>query len=68
VGVTVLLSVYTKDICHFRFFSVLRESGFCACVFHRSALLFVVKIVKRAFEFGDALGDEVQIAESGVYR
>jgi hypothetical protein len=37
-------------------------------VFHRSALLFVVKIVKRAFEFGDALGDEVQIAESGVYR
>jgi len=37
-------------------------------MFHRSALLFVVKVVKRAFKFSDALGDEVQIAESGFYR
>jgi len=36
-------------------------------MFHRSALLVLVKVVKRAFEFGDSLGDEVQIAESGFY-
>jgi hypothetical protein len=30
-------------------------------LFHWRALLFFVKVVKRAFEFGDPLGNEVQI-------
>jgi len=35
--------------------------------FHWPALLFFVKIVKRAFEFGDPLGNEVEIEECGFY-
>jgi hypothetical protein len=57
----VLLAVYTKYICHFRLFSVLLGHLSIVSFFHWRALLFFVKIVKRAFEFGDPLRNEVQI-------
>jgi hypothetical protein len=59
--VPVLLAVYTKDIRHFRFFSIVKGHLFIVNCFHWHALLFFVKIVKRAFELGDPLGNEVQI-------
>jgi hypothetical protein len=65
--VTVLLAVYTKDICHFRFLSVLKGHLFIVGFFHWRALLFLVKGVERALEFSNALGDEVQITEGGFY-
>ena len=62
----VLFAVEMKDIGHFRLLPLLLRK-LCACLFHGPALLFFVKIVKRAFEFGDSLGNEVQIAEGGFY-
>jgi hypothetical protein len=59
--VPVLLAVYTKYIRYFRFFSVVLGHLFIVRFFHGLALLFFVKIVKRAFEFGDPLGNEVKI-------
>jgi hypothetical protein len=57
----VLCAIDTKDIGQFRFLPLPRESRLCARVFHRTALLKVVKIVKRAFEFGNALLNEVEV-------
>jgi hypothetical protein len=67
VRLPVLLAVYTKYICHFRFFSVLLGMLPLVSFFHWRALLFFIKIVKRAFELGDPLGNEVQIEQSGFY-
>ena len=46
---SVLLAVCTKYICHFRFFSVLLGKLPFVSFFHWRALLFFVKVVKRAF-------------------
>jgi hypothetical protein len=67
VGVPVFLAIYTKYIRHFRFFSFVKEHLFIVSFFHGYALLFFVKIVKRAFEFGDPLGYEVEIEQGGFY-
>jgi hypothetical protein len=61
VRLPVLLAVYTKYLCHFRFSSVLLGKIPLVSFFHWHALLFFVKIVKRAFELGDPLGYEVKI-------
>jgi hypothetical protein len=59
--VPVLFAVYTKYIRHFRFFSFVLGHLFIVSFFHWRALLFFVKVVKRAFELGDPLGNEVEI-------
>jgi hypothetical protein len=66
MGTPVLFAVETKDIGHFRFFPLPLESRLCACLFHRSALLFFIKNVKRAFDFSDPLLNEVEVDQGGL--
>jgi len=67
VSTPVLLAVDTKDIGHFRFLPLPLESRLCACLFHRSALLVFIKNVKRAFDFGNPLLNEVQVDQGSLY-
>jgi hypothetical protein len=61
MGTPVLLTVDTKNIGYFRFLPLPLESRLCACLFHGLALLFFVKNVKRAFDFGNPLLNEVEV-------
>ena len=61
MGTPVLLAVDTKDIGHFRVLPVPLYSGLCTGLFHGSALLYAVKIIKRACDVGNPLLNEVEV-------
>jgi hypothetical protein len=61
VSIFVLCPVDTKDIGHFRIFPVPVYSRLYAGLFHGSALLYAVKIIKRACDVGNPLLNEVEV-------
>jgi hypothetical protein len=62
MGILVLCAIETKDIGYFR---VLPLSLY-SCLFHGSALLFFIKKVKRAFDFGNPLLNEMKVDEGSL--
>jgi hypothetical protein len=62
----VIFTVEAENICHFRLL-VSVEGQILVSSFHCFALLFFIKTVKRAFELGEPLGDEVKIYDRGFY-
>jgi hypothetical protein len=61
MGILILCAVEPKDIGHFRFFPVPGYSRLYAGLFHGSALLYAVKIIKRACDVGNPLLNEVEV-------
>jgi hypothetical protein len=61
MGILVLSAVETKDIGHFRVLPVSGYSWLYTCLFHGSALLYAVKIPKRACDVGNPLLNEVEV-------
>jgi len=61
MGILVLCAVETKDISHFRVLPVPVYSRLYACLFHGSALLYAVKIIKMACDVGNPLLNEVEV-------
>jgi hypothetical protein len=57
----VLFTVETKDIGYFRVLPVPLYSRLCTGLFHGSALLYAVKIIKRACDVGNPLLNEVEV-------
>jgi hypothetical protein len=66
MGILVRFAVETTDIGHFRVVPVSLYSWLCACLFHRSALLVFIKNVKRAFDFGNPLLNEMKVDQGSL--
>ena len=60
-SILVLCAVETQDIGYLRVFPVPLYSGLCTGLFHGSALLYAVKIIKRACDVGNPLLNEVEV-------
>jgi hypothetical protein len=61
MGILVRFAIDTKDIGHFQVLPVPVYSRFYAGLFHGSALLYAVKIIKRACDVGNPLLNEVEV-------
>ena len=61
IGTLVLFAIETKDIGHFRVLPVSLYSRLRTGLFHGSALLYAVKIIKRACDVGNPLLNEVEV-------